>query len=75
MIGAALANLDPGISDEGQIVKITRCLGAAPSFRRRLEVSSCVAALLLFAGGIRAQQPQLPTGVSNKAGFPKILAG
>src|SRR6266567_1766306 len=76
MIGAALANLDPGIPDEGQTVKVAGCCGAAPTSRRRVEVSWCVAALLLFAGAIQAQpQPVLPPGVSLKAGFPKILAG
>src|SRR5712692_7669184 len=75
MIGAALANLDPGIPDERQTVKVTRCFGAAPTSGRRVEFSWCAAALLLLAGGIQAQSPQLPPGVSLKAGFPKILAG
>src|SRR6266496_5111486 len=78
MIGAALAILEPGSPDEGQTVSVEQSSGAAPPSRRRPAISWCAAALLLLvaAGGIQAQpQPQLPPGVSNKAGFPKILAG
>lgn len=56
-------------------MRVTRLTcGAAPP-RRRRAFSWCAAALFLLAGGIQAQSPQLPPGVSLKAGFPKILPG
>ncbi len=56
-------------------MRVTRSTCAAAPPRRCPAISWCGAALLLLAGGIQAQSPQLPPGVSLKAGFPKILPG